>query len=80
MCIVKNSIHSSNALYREPNGKQKYIALKESHDALLSALEDALPYVQRAYECAFPDEWENENVASSAKEAIEKAKTIKVIK
>jgi hypothetical protein len=40
---------------------------------LLEALRLALPYIEGAYECAFPDSDENNNVLEAAKSAIAKA-------
>ena len=40
---------------------------------LLEALKEALPYVLRAYECAFPNERENEAIADEIRAAIAKA-------
>lgn len=40
---------------------------------LLEALQLALPYIEGAYECAFPDSDHNENVLTQAREAIAKA-------
>lgn len=40
---------------------------------LLEAIMLALPYVEGAYECAFPDSDHNENVINAIKSAIKKA-------
>jgi hypothetical protein len=40
---------------------------------LLEALRLALPYIEGAYECAFPDSDHNENVLEAARAAIAKA-------
>lgn len=40
---------------------------------LFEALRLALPYIEGAYECAFPDSDHNENVLEAAKAAIAKA-------
>jgi hypothetical protein len=44
---------------------------------LISALKAAEPYVAGAYECAFPDWIENEQVLTQVREAISKAEEAK---
>ena len=43
---------------------------------LRDSLRDALPYVDGAYECAFPDSAENAEVARSARETLELADAV----
>jgi len=38
---------------------------------LRAALADALPYIESAYECAFPDAAQNQEIANAAKLAID---------
>jgi hypothetical protein len=47
-----------------------YSRVKRERNALLAACREMLPYVDGAYECAFPNESENESVAASARAAI----------
>jgi hypothetical protein len=55
--------------------RKKLIAhIDERLNELVEALEAALPYVKGAYECAFPDEDENEEVISAAESALKKAR------
>jgi hypothetical protein len=56
----------------EANANAKLIAAAPD---LLEALRLALPYIEGAYECAFPDSDENNNVLEAAKAAIAKATT-----
>ena len=44
------------------------------NEELIFILETALVYVQGAYECAFPDDSENEYVANEITRAIEELK------
>jgi hypothetical protein len=47
------------------------IALRlNAHQGLVEALKDAVPYIAGSYECAFPDEPENERVLQQAKAAL----------
>jgi hypothetical protein len=47
------------------------IALRmNAHEGLVEALKDAVPYIAGSYECAFPDEPENERVLQQAKAAL----------
>lgn len=50
------------------------INLKDLNEELLEALQLALPYVVGAYECAFPNQSENEYVRDRVESAIQKAK------
>jgi hypothetical protein len=50
-----------------------YATLFAAAPELLEALKLALPYIEGAYECAFPDSDHNDNVLTMAREAIEKA-------
>lgn len=45
-------------------------ALRRQRDMLLEACKAALPYVIGAYECAFPNESENDSVAEQIRTAI----------
>lgn len=47
--------------------------LLAQRDELLAALRATIRYVEGAYECAFPDERENESVAEQARAAIARA-------
>lgn len=44
--------------------------LKAINARLAAALKDAIPYVEGAYECAFPDQWENEEILQECKDAV----------
>ena len=46
--------------------------LKAANAELLEALKEALPYVVGAYECAFPDEQENEYIRDKVSALITK--------
>ena len=48
--------------------------LRKQNIEQLEALEKALPYVDGAYECAFPDQSENDWVKELIESAINKAK------
>lgn len=45
-----------------------------NNEELIAILEDALRYVHGSYECAFPDEQENQDVADSVVQAINRLK------
>ena len=45
---------------------------KQQNAEYIEALRMAIPYVQGAYECAFPDQEENDYVAEKIKSLIEK--------
>ena len=45
-----------------------------AHEALVEACEAALPYVEGAYECAFPDASENDSVVAQLRAALALAK------
>ena len=47
------------------------VRLKEENARLRAALADCVPYVECAYECAFPDEFENTRVLEAARSALE---------
>lgn len=48
--------------------------MADSHADLLAALEECIPYVEGAYECAFPNEYVNDAILAAARAAIAKAK------
>jgi hypothetical protein len=66
-----NSLDDDNAFFVAREAREK---LNAAAPDLLAALEEALPYVERAYECAFPDEAENERICDTARAAIARAK------
>lgn len=62
--------------HKPPNcyaNAQMIVKAVNCHDELLTALKEALPYVEGAYECAFPNVIENDAVVKQIKAAIDKA-------
>jgi hypothetical protein len=55
------------------DNREAYARLFAAATGLLEALKAALPYVEQAYECSFPDESENFLVRENAMQAIAKA-------
>jgi hypothetical protein len=47
--------------------------LEKLNAEMLEALKAAMPYVRGAYECAFPDQEENDEVLEMVNDAIRKA-------
>ena len=53
-----------------------YVKVQKDNAAFVEALEYALPYIEGAYECAFPDASENDYVLVLARAALENAKGV----
>lgn len=56
----------------EKTETQETMAIRQLCREMKEALMQTMPYVEGAYECAFPDESENEYVMYKAKSAIAK--------
>lgn len=62
--------NSIDATYIAAANPQAIAALLAERDALREALKGTIVYVECAYECAFPDEIQNEEVLSAALAAL----------
>ena len=72
--ITGNTTGAHIAHVRSCGGEgERYAHLMSAAPELLEALKEALVYVKGRYECAFPDEQENESVEARVIAAIAKA-------